>query len=571
MPSTALQDTWKFKWLIFAHVAAILLIGSWVFEPTRVYWDALDQAVFFTLNGSLREGHAWQLYWAAANTRQFDAVMALFVLGLYAWFVFTGNREQAVDRISKGAVMTVMTIAAIMVSKNLLDIDRSGPSLVLDPSVLLSEIITVFKFKDSSGSSFTSDHATGMFITTTLMWYYGGRKLGIPMLLLTVYWLLPRMVVGAHWLTDSIVGSLSLSTIMLAWLLATPLHSWLLRAIQPRVEAIAGWTERVFSQLGGTGDFLEDLRHTLTQAARGFCMGCADIIPGVSGGTMALILGIYERLLKAIRSFDTGWLKLVFRFRLRDALVQNDVLFLVPLAAGILFAILFFTRIVPLPYFVAEQPDIIYGLFFGLILSSIVILMRQVDRYRAVDVLVTVLGVITGLFIVTLVPVETPTAAWFIFLCGFVAISAMLLPGISGSFILLILGKYAYILAALGNFDLVVIGTFLAGMLTGLVAFSRAIVWLLDHFNRQTLLIIKGILIGSLWVIWPFQEQVFVTVGESQKLISSSPVWPQQLTFSVGLSVTLMVAGFLAVLYLDRLHLSASRPRNETTVSSRKG
>jgi len=218
---------------------------------------------------------------------------------------------------------------------------------------------------------------------------------------------------------------------------------------------------------------------------------------------------------------------------------------------------------------VAEQPEIIYGLFFGLILSSIIILMRQVDNYRFIDIVITVIGVLAGLFVVTLVPVETPTATWFIFVCGFVAISAMLLPGISGSFILLILGKYAYILAALGNFDLKVILTFIAGMLTGLVVFSRAIVWLLQHFNRQTLLIIKGILIGSLWVIWPFQEKVFVTIREKQRLIHSTPVWPEQLTFSVGLSVALMVAGFLAVLYLDRLYRSASKPKNDTTVSSR--
>ena len=571
MISQAPRNLWNVKWLIVANAAALLLIGSWVFEPTRAYWDLLDQAVFFFLNGSLADGTAWQTYWAAANTRQFDAVMALFILVLYAWFVLAGNREQAVDRISIGVIMTVLTMVAILFSKQFLDIDRMGPSTSLTPAILLSDFVDAFEFKDASNSSFTSDHAIGLFITTFLMWRYGGRKLGIPMLILTVYWLLPRMVVGAHWLTDSLVGSLFLCTLLLSWLLATPLHDWLFRRIRPGVASLVAWIERLLTPVGGSGDFLSDFRHSLGHAARGFCMGCADIIPGVSGGTMALILGIYERLLKAIRSFDIRWLKSVVQFRWREALLRNDALFLLPLVIGILSAIGFFTRIIPLPYFVEERPDIIYGLFFGLILASVIILMRQVERYRAIDIVIAALGVLLGFFIVTLVPVETPTALWFIYMCGFIAISAMLLPGISGSFILLILGKYAYILAALGNVDLAVILTFIAGAFTGLVVFSRAIVWLLDRFNRQTLLIIKGILIGSLWVIWPFQEQVFHGAGDEQRLIGSTPVWPAQWSFSVGLSLALMVAGFLAVLYLDRLYRSASSEKNDRTVSSRKG
>lgn len=288
---------------------------------------------------------------------------------------------------------------------------------------------------------------------------------------------------------------------------------------------------------------------------KGFCMGSADIIPGVSGGTMALILGIYERLLKAIRSFDRAWLENIFRFRIKTAFAANDLLFLIPLGAGILLALIFFTRVIPLPTLIMTHPELIYGLFFGLIVASVVILMGEVDRYGVKEIVIALAGVLLGLAIVNLVPVETPTAAWFIFLCGFIAISAMLLPGISGSFILLILGKYAYIINALGDFNIIVMLTFGAGALTGLVVFSRAIVWLLKRYHQATLLVIKGILVGSLWLIWPFQERMYETVRGKEKLVGSDPVWPEAFTGTVAASVAFMVAGFLLVMVIH--HLSA--------------
>lgn len=298
-------------------------------------------------------------------------------------------------------------------------------------------------------------------------------------------------------------------------------------------------------------------RHLL----KGFCMGSADIIPGVSGGTMALILGIYERLLKAIRSFDRAWLGKIIRLRLGEAIAGNDLLFLVPLVTGIGLALLFFTRVVPLPSLIVTHPEPVYGLFFGLILASIVILVGEVRKYGPVELALTVVGIAAGLAIVNLVPVETPTAPWFIFICGFVAISAMLLPGISGSFILLILGKYAYIIDALGHFDVLVILSFALGALSGLVVFSRTIVWLLDRYHQGTLLVIKGILIGSLWIIWPFQERLYQVIGGREKLVGSTPEWPGALTGSVVLSLALMLAGFFAVLLIHRVSVGVKEPR----------
>jgi putative membrane protein len=296
-----------------------------------------------------------------------------------------------------------------------------------------------------------------------------------------------------------------------------------------------------------------ELANSPIHALKGFCMGSADIIPGVSGGTMALILGIYERLLTAIRSFDRIWLQNIFRFRISEALSRNDLLFLIPLGLGIAFAIVFFTRIIPLPTLIITHPELVYGLFFGLILASIFILMREVEHYGVKEIFIAFIGVLLGLFIVNLVPVETPTAAWFIFLCGFIAISAMLLPGISGSFILLILGKYAYIINALGEFDVQVILAFGLGALSGLVVFSRTIVWLLKHYHQSTLLVIKGILIGSLWMIWPFQERVYEMVRGKEKLVGTSPVWPGALDSTTVASAAFLIVGFILVIAIHRL------------------
>jgi putative membrane protein len=296
-----------------------------------------------------------------------------------------------------------------------------------------------------------------------------------------------------------------------------------------------------------------DSDNGLTLMGKGFAMGSADIIPGVSGGTMALILGIYERLLLAIRSFDMVWVRDLAGGRVAAALGRNDLGFLIPLGLGIVGALAFFTRVVPLPELIETHPEMIYGLFFGLILASVWVLLSEAPAFGAREAGWVLLGAIAGFAVVNLVPVETPTALWFIFLCGFVAISAMLLPGISGSFILLILGKYAYIIDALGRVDLVIIGVFLAGMVCGVLAFSRAVTWLLARFHDATMMVIIGILLGSLWVIWPFQARSYATVGDEEKLVGSTPVWPGALDGEALAAFGLLAAGFVLVLVLHRL------------------
>jgi len=291
--------------------------------------------------------------------------------------------------------------------------------------------------------------------------------------------------------------------------------------------------------------------HKLILAAKGFCMGAADVVPGVSGGTMAFILGIYTQFINAIRSFDVIWLQHVFKLELKPALQRPHFGFLIPLFIGLVCALLFFTRVVPLPILLHTHPEIIYGLFFGLIVGSIIAILPEIERFDTSAVFFLSLGTGLGWLIVTIVPVNTPDSAWFIFLSGMLAISAMLLPGISGSFILLILRKYDTILNAIGHFHLMVLIPFGLGVLTGLIVFSRLLSWLLARFYRATLLVIIGILIGSLWVIWPFQEREYVTVHGKDRLISSTPFWPDAWNETVIYALFMMFIGlgFILTIY----------------------
>lgn len=281
-------------------------------------------------------------------------------------------------------------------------------------------------------------------------------------------------------------------------------------------------------------------------------MGAADVVPGVSGGTMAFILGIYTRFIDAIKSFDLVWAGACLRLDWHSALSRPDFHFLLPLVAGIFSALLFFTHVVPLPHLLVSQPELVYGLFFGLISGSIVVLFAQFDHWYAGDFVPLVIGLVAGAVIVTAVPADTPDTWWFIFVSGALAICAMVVPGISGSFVLLVLGKYAYVLDAIGHFRVSVIVPFAAGAALGLFVFTRVLSWILHHYERQSLVGISGILIASLWVIWPFQERVYTLVRGKSRLAESSPLLPPMSVDTLYV-VACAAIGFALVIVLQRL------------------
>nr|MBS0019471.1 DUF368 domain-containing protein [Gammaproteobacteria bacterium] len=293
-------------------------------------------------------------------------------------------------------------------------------------------------------------------------------------------------------------------------------------------------------------------RHLLV-FAKGFCMGTADVVPGVSGGTMAFILGIYQRLLEAIRAFDWQLLGHLSRGQIRLAIDRIDLLFLLFLGSGIATAVLFFTRVISLPRLLQTYPEQVYGLFFGLITASVVLLFKSLSQLRFADISTVCIGMVFGWAIVNLVPVDTPQESWFLCLSGAVAICAMILPGISGAFVLLILNKYAFVLDAIGRIDLSVLVPFAFGAIIGLMLFSRILVWLLHHYYKQMVLGIAGVLIGSLWMMWPFQERTYELVRDRPRLIHSVPIWPDELNITVLAAIGWIVAGIAVVLWISAI------------------
>ena len=297
--------------------------------------------------------------------------------------------------------------------------------------------------------------------------------------------------------------------------------------------------------------------------AKGFCIGSADVVPGVSGGTMAFILGIYPQLINAIKSFDSEWLRMILSLNIKGMINRPHFGFLIPLGIGAVAALLFFTRIVSLPTLIRTHPEIIYGLFFGLVLGSIVLLFRHLGLYQLLKRAVFIfIGILFGGFVVTMVPASTPDDSWFIFVCGVIAISAMILPGISGSFILLMMKKYAYIFNAIGHFEFSIVLPFVLGIITGVVLFSRILSYLLNRFYQQTILFITGLLVASLYVIWPFQNRIYEIVRNKERLVSSVPYIPESFSNQVFYSLIMMAIGLIMVIILDRLSGVASTAYN---------
>lgn len=237
---------------------------------------------------------------------------------------------------------------------------------------------------------------------------------------------------------------------------------------------------------------------------RGVLMGAADVVPGVSGGTMALITGIYHTLLRSISAIDVHAAKLVIQGQWRDAWQHVNGRFLVVLVAGIGVSIVSLAQIIL--WTMAHYPLPLWSFFFGLIAASALVLQRQVGGYDFASFTLSLLAAAFAASFVFWVPAEVTAAPWMFFGAGFVAICAMILPGVSGSLLLLLIGMYQPVLSALKQFELGSIGLFILGAATGITSFSRVLNYLLEHKRRSTVAVLTGFLWGSLAMVWPWRE-----------------------------------------------------------------
>lgn len=299
---------------------------------------------------------------------------------------------------------------------------------------------------------------------------------------------------------------------------------------------------------------------------KGMLMGAADAVPGVSGGTIAFITGIYEELINSIKSVDMQAARLLFSGKIRECWKHVNANFLLVLIAGIVTSIA--TVASSVLFLLDTYPVLLWAFFFGLILASCWLIMSQIQSWNISLTLTFVIGAMLAFLVTSITPTEIEATPLAVFLSGMVAICAMILPGISGSFILLIIGMYTPILAAVKAFDVQLLGLFLAGCVIGIGGFSRVLSWMFAHHKMTTLAVLAGFMLGSLNKIWPWKYTTAYTInrhGEQVPLAQDNvmPLSYQALTgepsYLYG-SLALMVLGGAIVLLMER-GLSSSGTR----------
>lgn len=300
---------------------------------------------------------------------------------------------------------------------------------------------------------------------------------------------------------------------------------------------------------------------------RGCAMGAADVVPGVSGGTIAFITGIYEELIDSIKAVDLQAVKLLLKFKLAEFWKKINGNFLNSVIAGIGISIFSLAKL--MTWLLENHPIYIWSFFFGLIIASSVLVAKEIKKWNIFTVISLILGAIIAYGITVMTPSETPDSWWFIILSGAIAICAMILPGISGAFILLLMGKYTYILGAVSAFNIGVLLLFAVGAVAGITSFSHLLSWLLKHHHTATVSLLTGFMVGSLNKVWPWKETLQTYTdshGVEKALVESniSPVHFGELTGSDPLlwqAILMCIAGFLLIWGIETLGRKMSDKR----------
>ena len=280
---------------------------------------------------------------------------------------------------------------------------------------------------------------------------------------------------------------------------------------------------------------------------KGMAMGAADVVPGVSGGTIAFIAGIYDELINSIKSINMHSLKLLFTGKIAAFWKAVNGNFLFVLLLGIAISVFSLAKLIT--YLLLNEPVLVWSFFFGLVLASTWFVTKDIKGWNWKTVAGFVGGAVIAYYITVATPAETSTNLMFIFLCGAIAICAMILPGISGSFILVLLGKYFYVMEAVKTLDLVVLGVFAFGAALGITSFSRVLSYALKNFRNITLSVLSGFMLGSLNKVWPWKE-VEKLVSDGHEVMIEHNIAPNT---EVAEAVVLMLIGFILVYVLEKI------------------
>ena len=298
-------------------------------------------------------------------------------------------------------------------------------------------------------------------------------------------------------------------------------------------------------------------------------MGAADVVPGVSGGTIAFISGIYQELIDSINGINLSILKTLKKEGIKAAWKQANASFLLSLLVGIAISVLTFSKIIT--HLLATKPIMVWSFFFGLIIASILLIWKQITNWKVVSIVALIAGIIITYFITIARPVSSPESYPYLFLSGFIAIIAMILPGISGAFILLLMGSYETVIGTINKFReglvqmnmellstaLMKLGVFALGAIIGLKAFSKILHWMFDHHKNTTLALLVGFMIGSLNKVWPWKEVLETRInshGETVPFIEKS-ILPHVFNGDAQIvtAILLAVFGFLVIYGMEKI------------------
>ena len=302
------------------------------------------------------------------------------------------------------------------------------------------------------------------------------------------------------------------------------------------------------------------LRESISLIFKGIGMGAANVIPGVSGGTIALITGIFEKLINSIKSFDLKAVRLILKGDFKDFFSRVNMGFLLSVFSGIFISILTLAKI--LGYLFENYPVYIWAYFFGLILASVYFVGKRIEKVDIWVVITFLAGTLIAVLLSVLSPATENTRIYYLILCGIVAICSMILPGLSGSFVLILMGNYELIfIQAVNEFDMGILIPVGVGAVVGLLAFSHILSWIFKRYKDQTISLLTGFILGSLSILWPWKNEVFQTNQFGEILLKSGgdPVvigyekyFPQQFNSEVIISILLMIIGIITIWFIER-------------------
>lgn len=291
---------------------------------------------------------------------------------------------------------------------------------------------------------------------------------------------------------------------------------------------------------------------------KGLAVGVANIIPGVSGGTIALITGIFERLINAIKSFGLGALRLLIKGNFKEFAKKTDLYFLISLFTGVIIAIVALARV--FDFLFINYPIYLWSYFFGLVLASVYFVGKTIDKWSISAIILFVIGTAIAVVLSIINPVAENSNFFYLIICGVVAVCSMILPGLSGSFVLILLGNYQLVaIEAINNRDLEILLPVMVGAVGGLIAFSHILSWVFKKYKDQTIAILTGFILGSLNVLWPWKNAVYLNdefgdfiVKKGERVVAKYiSVMPNEFDTVVALAILFAVIGIVSITVIE--------------------